>query len=76
MEKNIEKFKREDFFVSNINLLKKTIQKLNLKLKIIEVKNTEFKKKNDGIKVINIDLKFKDPFKVNLKNLLNSYNSP
>ncbi len=66
--KRVSKNLRERiFFVSNINLLKKQFKKLNLKLKIIEVKNTEFKRENDGIKVINIDLKFKDPFKVNFK---------
>ena len=66
--KRVSKNLRERiFFVSNITLLKKQFKKLNLKLKIIEVKNTEFKRENDGIKVINIDLKFKDPFKVNFK---------
>ena len=66
--KRVSKNLRERiFFVSNINLLKKQFKKLNLKLKIIEVKNTEFKRENDGIKVINIDLKFKNPFKVNFK---------
>ena len=59
--------KKRIFFVSNINLLKKQFKKLNLKLKIVEVKNTELKKEIKDIKVVNVDLKFKNPFKVNYK---------
>ena len=63
--------------MSQILIYLKNNSKTKFKIKkIIEVKNTEFKRENDGIKVINIDLKFKDPFKVNFKDLLNSYNSP
>ncbi len=62
-----EKLRKRIFFVSNINLLKKQFKKLNLKLKIVEVKNTQVKREIKDIKVINVDLKFKDPFKVNHK---------
>ena len=62
-----KKLRKRIFFVSNINLLKKQFKKLNLKLKIVEVKNTQVKREIKDIKVINVDLKFKDPFKVNYK---------
>ena len=60
MRKNI-------YLISNYNLLKKQFNILKYPIKMIEVKNTKENNFSDKLKILNIDLKFKNPFKVSLK---------
>ena len=56
-------YKKKIYFISNINLLKKQFKRLNYRIKLKEVKNID-DDKTTALKIINIDLKFKDPFKI------------
>ena len=56
-------YKKKIYFISNINLLKKQFKRLNYRIKLKEVKNID-DDKTAALKIINIDLKFKDPFKI------------
>tara|TARA_Y100000992_G_scaffold212240_1_gene146018 strand:+ start:39 stop:1004 length:966 start_codon:yes stop_codon:yes gene_type:complete len=56
------------YLISSFNLLKKQFEKLKYKIKLQKVKNiNEFKHSSD-LKVIDIHLKFKNPFNVARKN--------
>tara|TARA_B100001248_G_C27389396_1_gene461488 strand:- start:545 stop:1498 length:954 start_codon:yes stop_codon:yes gene_type:complete len=59
--------KKKIYLISNFKLLKSQFKKLNLKLNISIVKNIDQEVKNRNIKLIDIKLKFKDPFRVNQK---------
>ena len=67
----VEKFKyfKEKIYIliSNYNLLKKQFNILKYNIKMIEVKNIKENNFSDKLKILNIDLKFKNPFKVSLK---------
>ena len=52
------------YLVSNYKLLKSQFKKLNYSFKLIKVKNIDENIKTKGLKVINIDMKFNNPFKV------------
>ena len=70
--------KKKIYFISNYQLLKKQFQKLHYKIKIVEASNL-YERENDlNLKVININLKFKKPFRVSKKSasqfVLNSLN--
>ena len=56
-------YKKKIYFISNVNLLKKQFKRLNYRIKLKEVKNID-DDKTTALKIINIDLKFKDPFKI------------
>ena len=55
--------KKRIFIVSNFNLIQNQFKKLDYKIKVSEVEDLN-KKNNFDLKILNIDLKFKDPFKV------------
>ena len=56
--------KKRTFFISNYNLLKSQFKKLNYKIKLIKVKNVNEKVNTEFIKIIDLKLKFNNPFKV------------
>ena len=60
--------KKRIFIVSNTHLLIQQFKKLKYPIKVIEVKNLNQKTKVDCLKVLNIDITFKNPFKVSKKN--------
>ena len=63
--KKIDKsLKKRIYFISNFYLLHKQFKKLNYLIKLTKVKNIYEDVKNDSLKIININLKFKNPFKV------------
>ena len=55
--------KKRIFIVSNFNLIQNQFKKLDYKIKVSEVEDLN-EKNNFDLKILNIDLKFKDPFKV------------
>ncbi len=57
--------KKKIYLISNSNLLRKQFLKLKYSLKIENVNNILEKENSSNLKVLNIKLKFKDPFKVN-----------
>ena len=61
-----KKYKQKIYFVSNVNLLKEQFKKLKYRIKLKEVKDID-DDKTTALKIINIDLNFKDPFKVSNK---------
>ena len=61
IKKNVRK---KIYIISNYNLLKKQFKKLRYKIKILKVSDILDKENNCDMKLINIDLKFKDPFKI------------
>ena len=63
--------KKKIYLISNFKLLKSQLKKLNLKLNISIVKNIDQEVKNQNIKLIDIKLKFKEPFRVNQKEASN-----
>ena len=56
--------KRRIFIISNSNLLIQQFKKLKYSIKIKSVNNFNQKISNDCLKVFNVDLSFKNPFKV------------
>ncbi len=56
--------KRSTYLIGNYDLLKKQFKKLKIKIKISEVKDINDQKTFNGLKILNVKLKFKDPFKV------------
>ena len=69
--------KRKIFLVSNYNLLKSQFKKLNYSIELQKV-NYEDKISSNKLKVIDVNLNFKDPFKISKKSvskyILNSLN--
>ena len=59
-------YKRKIYFISNVNLLKKQFKKLKYRIKLREVKSID-DDKSTALKIINIGLKFKNPFKISNK---------
>ena len=59
--------KKNIYIISNYKLLKAQIKKLKLKINITQVSGIEEIVKNNDLKVININLKFINPFKVSQK---------
>jgi 4-hydroxythreonine-4-phosphate dehydrogenase len=60
--------KKKIYLISNYNLIHQQFKKLKYKIKIKKVKNiNEKNNNNDELKIIDIDLKFKQPFDVNKK---------
>ena len=56
--------RKKIYFVSNYNLLKAQFKILNYKIKLKNVKNVRDNIKTNKLKVLNIDLNYKNPFKV------------
>lgn len=63
--------KKKTYFISNFNLLKSQFKKLKYKQTIVRVSNIKDKEYSNAMKIINIKLNFKDPFKVNRKDASN-----
>ena len=61
LSKNIRK---KIFLISNYDLLKDQFKQLNYKLKIKKVKNIFEIEKSDQLKVLHVNLKYNNPFKV------------
>ena len=70
--------KRKIYILSNINLIKDQFKKLNYSADIIQVKDINDLPKSNKIKIINLDIKYKNAFKVpkniNSKFLKNAIN--
>ena len=59
--------KKRIYFIGSFDLIKKQFSKLRYKEKILEVKNLDEKINEKYLKIINVGLKFKNPFKVPFK---------
>ena len=59
--------KKNIFLIANIKLLKKQYKVLNYNVKLVEVKNIFETKYKNKLKVLNVKLDFKNPFKVSKK---------
>ena len=60
--------KRRIFIISNTNLLTQQFKKLKYSIKIVPVNDLNQKITHNNLKVLNVDIPFKNPFKVNTKN--------
>ena len=56
--------KKRIYLISNYDLLIKQFKKLNYSINLIKVKNINEETNNTKLKIINVDIKFKNPFKV------------
>ena len=56
--------KKKIYVIANYSLIKKQFNELNYKIKIIKIKNINEISKGNELKIINVDLKFTNPFKV------------
>lgn len=57
--------KKKIYLISNYNLIYQQFKKLKYKIKITKVKNINEENNGEILKIIDIDLKFKQPFNVN-----------
>ena len=64
--------KKKIIFISNLKLLQKQFKKLGYKINIEQSKDINTIKKNNNLRVINIKLNFKNPFKV-IQNQASNY---
>ena len=62
------KIKKRIYLIANYDLIYKQFKRLNYKTSFIKVKNIEDNVLSNKIKVIDIPLNFKNPFKVSLNN--------
>ena len=62
-----QNLKKKIYLVTNFELIKAQFKKLKYPIKLIKVDDINQKIKTNRLKVINVDLKFKDPFKINIK---------
>ena len=58
--------KKKIYLITNFNLIKKQFKILNYSIRLVQVKDINENISGDALKVININLDFKDPFKVSL----------
>ena len=65
LKKNL---KKRIYFLSNFNLLKAQFKKLKYNIRLRKVKNYKEFFNNTDLKIIDVDIKFKNPFKINKKN--------
>ena len=70
--------KKKIYFISNYRLIKEQFRKLRYKIKILKLKNLDEINKSNEFKIIDINLNFKNPFKIRKKNasdfIINSLN--
>ncbi len=70
--------KKKIYFISNYRLIKEQFRKLRYKTKILKLKNLDEINKSNEFKIIDINLNFKNPFKIRKKNasdfIINSLN--
>ena len=62
--------KNKIYLIANFKLIKEQLKKLNLKLKIKRIENFQ-ETHNNSLKIINVNLNFKNPFDVSLNNSTN-----
>ena len=67
-----KKLKSQIYLISNYSLMKNQLKKLNYNLKMEKVNNIDDGSENT-LKVLNLNLKFKNPFKVQKNMPLNFY---
>tara|TARA_X000000950_G_C13809980_1_gene617194 strand:+ start:52 stop:1011 length:960 start_codon:yes stop_codon:yes gene_type:complete len=67
-----KKLKEKIYIIGNYNLFNDQFKKINCKVKINKVKNLSEKTINGQLKIIDVDLKFKDPFNIK-KNDVSNY---
>ena len=58
------------YLIANYDLLKKQFRKLKYSLNLSHIENINQKISSKNIKVLNLDLKFKNPFKVSKKTVI------
>ena len=56
--------RKKIFLISNFNLIKDQFKKLGYKIGVVKVENINNVVNNNKIKILNIDLEYKDPFRV------------
>ena len=61
------KVKKKIYLIANFELIRKQFKKIKSKVKIIKVKSIKENSSTKFLKIIDIPLKFKDPFNVSLK---------
>lgn len=61
------KIKNKIFLISNYDLIKQQLKKLNYSIDLVKVNNINEKVEGDKLKLIHIDLNFKNPFNVPLE---------
>lgn len=59
--------RRKIYLISNFNLLDSQLKKLGYKIKLLKINNFNSNNISDKLKIINVNLSFKDPFKFNTK---------
>ena len=59
--------KKKIYIISNFDLIKKQFKILHYKINLTKIDNINQITKNNKIKIININLMFKDPFKIPIK---------
>jgi 4-hydroxythreonine-4-phosphate dehydrogenase len=59
------------YLVANFKLLKKQFEILNYRIKLIQVKDIKQKISQPGLKIINVNLNFKNPFNISLRDSSN-----
>ena len=65
MEKDERSIKEKSFFISNYDLIRKQFKLLKYK---VNPKSFTYRVSNNKFKILNINLKFKNPFNVDKKN--------
>ena len=63
--------RKKIYLISNYNLINDQLKKLNLSIKLKKVISLDDKTKNYNLKIIDIPLKYKNPFNVSKKNSSN-----
>ena len=59
--------KTKIYLISNYKLIKAQLNKLNYSLKISKVDNINQQAKNDCLKLVNVNVKFDNPYKISKK---------
>lgn len=67
--KKIKKnLKNRIYLIANFDLIKKQFKILNYRIKLVKVKDLKQKPSQPGLKIIDVNLSFKNPFNVSLSN--------
>ena len=64
--------RKKIYLITNYNLIKKQLNKLKYKMKFINVKDINENVNSNKIKIVNVDIKFKNPFKIS-KNISSKF---
>ena len=64
-----KQIKKKIIVIGNFNLLEKQKKILGYKVKLFKIKNTKFHDNKNSIKIIDLNLKFNNPFKIEKKSL-------